>query len=93
MTIYNLFICRVLAFSELPIGKLIRKPARNLPKENFEVGVIIVLPRLPEVDILHVVSFTLISILGTDYIQKRRGQALLFSFEYNLSPNLLQGVS
>ena len=53
MTIYNLFICRVLAFSELPIGKLIRKPARNLPKENFEVGVIIVLPRLPEVDILH----------------------------------------
>ena len=38
---------------------------------------------------IHVVTFTLISILGTDYIQKRRGQALLFSFEYNLSPNLL----
>jgi hypothetical protein len=31
----------------------------------------------------------LISILATDYIQKRRGQALLFSFEYNLSPNLI----
>jgi hypothetical protein len=27
--------------------------------------------------------------LATDYIQKRRGQALLFSFEYNLSPNLI----
>ena len=53
MTIYNLFTCRVLAFSGLSIGTLIRKPARNLPKENFEVGVIIVLPRLPEVDILH----------------------------------------
>ena len=31
----------------------------------------------------------LISILVTDYIQKRRGQALLFSFEYNLLPNLI----
>ena len=30
----------------------------------------------------------LISILVTDYIQKRRGQAL-FSFEYNLLPNLI----
>ena len=29
-----------------------------------------------------------ISILVTDYIQKRRGQALLFSLEYNLLPNL-----
>jgi hypothetical protein len=29
----------------------------------------------------------LISILITDYIQERRGQALLFSFEYNLLPN------
>ena len=38
---------------------------------------------------IHVVTFTLISILATDYIQKRRGQALLFSFEYNLSPNLI----
>ena len=37
----------------------------------------------------HVVTFTLISILATDYIQKRRGQALLFSFEYNLPPNLI----
>ena len=27
---------------------------------------------------IHVVTFTLISILATDYIQKRRGQALLF---------------
>ena len=32
---------------------------------------------------INVVTFTLISILATDYIQKRRGQALLFSFEYN----------
>jgi hypothetical protein len=33
---------------------------------------------------IHEVTFTLISILLTDYIQKRGGQALLFSFEYNL---------
>ena len=38
---------------------------------------------------IHVVTFSLISILATDYIQKRRGQALLFSFEYNLLPNLI----
>ena len=38
---------------------------------------------------IHVVSFTLISNLATDYIQKRRGQAFLFSFEFNLSPNLI----
>ena len=34
-----------------------------------------------------VVTFTLTSILATDYIQRRRGQALLFSFEHDLSPN------
>ena len=39
--------------------------------------------------LVHVVTFTLISILVTDYIQKRRGQALVFSFEYNLLPNLI----
>ena len=33
---------------------------------------------------IHLVTFTLISILATDYIQKRRGQTLLLSFEYNL---------
>ena len=33
---------------------------------------------------IHVVTFTLISTLATDYIQKRRGQALLFSFWYYL---------
>ena len=38
---------------------------------------------------IHVVTFTLISNLVTDYIQKRTGQVLLFSFEYNLSPNLI----
>jgi hypothetical protein len=38
---------------------------------------------------IHVVTFTLMSILITDYIQKRRGQALRFSFEYNLLPNLI----
>ena len=37
----------------------------------------------------HVVTFNLISNLVTDYIQKRRGQALLFSFEYNLLPSLI----
>ena len=35
----------------------------------------------------------LISILVTDYIQKRRGQALLFSFEYNLLPNLISNLN
>ena len=34
-----------------------------------------------------------ISILVTDYIQKRRGQALLFSSEYNLLPNLISNFS
>ena len=38
---------------------------------------------------IHVVTFTLISNLATDYIQKRTGQALFFSFEYNLSPSLI----
>ena len=32
-------------------------------------------------------ALSMLSILATDYIQKRRGQALLFSFEYNQSPN------
>ena len=36
---------------------------------------------------------SLISILVTDYIQKRRGQAHLFSFEYNLLPNLLSNFN
>ena len=31
----------------------------------------------------------MISNLATDYIQKRTGQALLFSFEYDLLPNLI----
>jgi hypothetical protein len=35
----------------------------------------------------------LITILLTDYIQKRRGQALLFSFEYNLLPNLISNFN
>ena len=30
-----------------------------------------------------------ISILGTDYIQKRRGEPGRFSFEYNLLPKLI----
>ena len=33
--------------------------------------------------------FTLISNLVTDYIQKRRGEPCLFSFEYNLLPKLI----
>ena len=35
----------------------------------------------------------LISILVTDYIQKRRGQALHFSFEYNLLPILISNFN
>ena len=38
---------------------------------------------------IHVVTITLISNLATDYIQKRRGEPGLFSFEHNLSPNLI----
>ena len=38
---------------------------------------------------VYVVVKKLISILVTGYIQKRRGQALFFSFEYNLLPNLI----
>ena len=38
---------------------------------------------------IHVVTFTLTSNLATNYIQKRRGEPGLFSFEYNLSPNLI----
>ena len=38
---------------------------------------------------IHVVTFTLISNLATDYIQKRRGEPGLFSFEYNMSPKLI----
>ena len=34
----------------------------------------------------------LIPILVTDYIQKGRGQALLFSFEYNMLPNLVSNI-
>ena len=39
--------------------------------------------------LVHLVHKKLISILVTDHIQKRRGKALLFSFEYNLLPNLI----
>ena len=35
----------------------------------------------------------LMSILVADYIQKRIGQALLFSFEYNLLPNLISNLN
>ena len=35
----------------------------------------------------------LISILVTDHIQKRRGQAFLFSFEYNLLANLISNFN
>ena len=38
---------------------------------------------------IHVVTFTLTLNLATDCIQKRRGEPSLFSFEYNLSPNLI----
>ena len=42
--------------------------------------------------LIHVVVKNFISILVTDYIQKRRGQALLFSFEYNLLPTLISWI-
>ena len=35
---------------------------------------------------MYVVTFTLISNLVTDYIQERKGEPGLFSFEYDLSP-------
>ena len=38
---------------------------------------------------IHVVTFTLISNLATDYIQKKRREPGLFSFENNLSPKLI----
>ena len=38
---------------------------------------------------MYIVNFTLISNLATDYIQKRKGEPGLFSFEYNLSPKLI----
>ena len=38
---------------------------------------------------IHVVTCTLISNLVTDYIQKRRGEPGLFSFEFNLLPKLI----
>ena len=38
---------------------------------------------------IHVVTFMSIHILATDYIQKRRGEPGLFSFEYSMSPNLI----
>jgi hypothetical protein len=38
-------------------------------------------------------SRSLILILVTDYIQKRRGQAFLFSYEYNLLPNWITRLS
>ena len=42
----------------------------------------------------HVLSGkNLISILASDYFQKRRGQALLFSFEYNMLPNLISNFN
>ena len=50
----NLQFVYLLSFGvfEVPIGTSTRKPARNLPKENRGVSVIVVLPRLSEVDML-----------------------------------------
>ena len=39
--------------------------------------------------LIHVVMFSLISNLVSDYIQKRRGEPDLFSFEYNLLPKFI----
>ena len=40
-----------------------------------------------------IITFTLISNLATDYMQKRRGEPGLFSFEYNLLPNLISNFN
>ena len=42
---------------------------------------------------IHVVTFTLISNLVSDYIQKRKGEPGLFSFEYNLLPKLISNFN
>ena len=51
------------------------------------------IPKNSDTCSIHVVTFTLISNLATDYIQKRRGEPGPFSFEYNLSPNWYQSKS
>ena len=48
---------------------------------------------IPSYCLVHVVHENLISILVTDHIQKRRGQAFLFSFEYNLLANLISNFN
>ena len=67
---------------------LVRKTmVLSLPRSNISTK----LSDLPDSDFcpIHIVTFTLTSIMATDYIQKGRGQSLLFSFEYNLLTNLI----
>ena len=83
------------AVSPLVLGDLTwkKKKKNNLSKSGHEklkfkvywLGQPIFLPFCP----IHVVTFTLISNFVTDYIQKRKGEPGLFSFEYNLLPKLI----
>ena len=41
---------------------------------------------------IHVVTFTLISNLATDYIQKRRGEPGLFSLEYTVFSHIVSSL-
>ena len=51
--ILHLFICRVLAFSQFPVGTYIKTQTHNLHGGDAKNFVLISLPRLREVDILH----------------------------------------
>ena len=60
-------------------------PERVQPKEITRPVIKKVIHLFP----IHVVTFTLISNLATDYIQKKRREPGLFSFEYNLLTKLI----
>ena len=57
---------------------------------NFAACVVAAAALLQYLCPIHVITFNLISILVTNYVQIRRRKVLLFSFEYNnLLPNLI----
>ena len=55
--ILHLFTCRVLAFSQFPVGTYIKTQTRNLPGGDAKICVLIILPRLRGVDIWHLEIF------------------------------------
>ena len=63
-------------------SKFIRNPKQTWFLNSYEGFLTLYCP-------IHVDTFTLISNLATDYIQKRRWEPGLFSFEYNLLPKLI----